>query len=453
MEKLKISKEKILFVLLFLWMAMPIFQTIRKIYSFIDLVDCYFALMKIIGVVGIGLSIITIFIKIKDSDNKKQTLKKLIPIFLFVLYMIWTYISCKLATNTYRTFKGSMYRREGYYMYLNYAGYFLCAFLIDSPKLKKVLLNTFVISAVFLIVISRLSLLGQPFTNIFVNNSVETTVFAQFNHYCYFLMMAVMCSLGLFFTEKNKILKIIYFIAYLITIYAMIYNDTFGCYLAVAVTLILYGIYTLIKKKDRLAILATILVFVIFSFAITKDGRNVVAVNVENFLIDLKAIILQTTGIGVEESGKEDWQIRDEFMQAGTNRGALWKGAIGFIQKNPIIGYGADNLAEQYNNAWMWGSDRPHNLILYLACVSGIPGALLYLTAVAIIVIIGIKKLFKNNGDEKIYLLIVVAYLISAMFANSMYYTSPFFFIFLGSLMKCNFNIEKGEKCKNLQNL
>ena len=88
--------------------------------------------------------------------------------------------------------------------------------------------------------------------------------------------------------------------------------------------------------------------------------------------------------------------------------------------------------------------DRPHNLLIYLACVSGIPGMIIYVIAVSIIVINGIIKLFKNNQSGKIFLIIVITYLISSMFGNSMYYTSPYFFIFLGSLMHCN--LQKQEK-------
>ena len=104
---------------------------------------------------------------------------------------------------------------------------------------------------------------------------------------------------------------------------------------------------------------------------------------------------------------------------------------IRFALKKPIIGYGPDNLKDEYLRAGI-NQDRPHNLIIYLACVSGFPGMLLYVTAVGIIVIIGIKKLFKGDQNAKIYLMIVIAYLISSMFGNSMYYTSPYFFIFLG---------------------
>jgi len=451
MEDFKISKENlikvkdgILFILLFLWMAMPIFQTLRGIYEIIDLVECYFELMKIIGVVGITSAAIMIPIKIKNSKNKKQTLKELIPIFLFILYMIWTLISCLSASNTRITFKGSRYRREGYYMYLNYAGYFLSAFLIDSKRLKKVLLNTFIIASIFLIIISRITLSGTRYVETFVNSSIETTVFAQFNHYCYYLMMTLMCALGLFLTEKNKVLKTLYLIAYIVIAYAMIYNDTFGCYLATAITLIFYCLYSLIKKKNRRLMAIAIIIFSVLSIFTTKDGRYIAYENLENFMGDINAVFAKF-GMSTEETSEnEKAEIINDFLVAGTKRGELWEYAYKFILKNPIIGYGADNLGEQYDTVLLYGKDRPHNLVLYLACVSGIPGMLIYLLAVGIIIIKGIIRLIKGKDDVTIFLLVVIAYMISSMFGNSMFYTSPFFFIFLGFLY--NNNLEKYEK-------
>lgn len=448
-EKFIKIKDGILFTLLFLWMALPIFQTLIPVYEVIDLIDCYFALMQIIGAVGIATGIYMVYDKIRYSENKKQTLKELIPIFLFVIYMGWTLISCLSASSRHKAFYGTSYRREGYYRYLMYAGYFLCAFLLDSKKLRKILLNTFIIASIFLIIISRVTLSGTRYTDIFVNTKIETTIFGQFNHYCYYMMMTLMCTLGLFLTEKNKVVKILYIIAYSIIAYAMIYNDTFGCYLATVVTLILYAIYAIIKKKNRVAISVAIVIFVLLSIFTIKDGRNIAYANIETFMNDISAVLakfgISTESANASETGeiKTDYEIKKDFMAAGTNRGELWYNAFKYILRNPIIGYGADNLGEQYENSLMRGKDRPHNLILYLACVSGIPGMLLYITAVGIIVIKGIIKLFKNNENEKIALLVVVAYLISSMFGNSMFYTSPFFFIFLGNLMNSNLDKNK----------
>jgi len=444
MEKLKISKEKIIkikdviiFGLIFIWMIMPILQSIKIINDFIVEKNLYFILMQIIGIVGIGSAVFAIYDKFKNSDNRKEVFKQVLPIFIFILYMIWTLNSCHKAAIKKQAFHGNSYRREGYYMYLNYAGFFLCSMLLENKKLRKVLLNTFLITTVFLIIVSRISNGGEKFANIFVNNQIEDSVFHQFNHYGYYLMLATICALGLFLIEENKILKIVYLVGYTLIGYALIYNDTFGCYLATVVTLILYAIYALIKKKDRKLIFIAIIIFTILSCITYKGKTNLAYRNITKLGDDVKVIFSKIMNIETEQKAIEE--VDKKFDKAGTNRMKLWTNAIDFISKKPIIGYGPDNLRGQYLIKGI-DQDRPHNLIIYLACVSGIPGMLIYFTAVGIIVIRGIKKLFKENAKEKIFLIIVIAYLISSMFGNSMYYTSPYFFIFLGSLMNSNLN-------------
>lgn len=438
---MKISKEKlikiveiIIYVLLFLWIIMPVLQTSVIIDEMINVDKIYFKVMKIIGAVGIISSTFIIYDKIRNSENKKVIFKELIPIFIFIIYMIWTLFSCNQAARKNQAFNGNSYRKEGYYMYINYAGYFLCAFLLKNKNFRKVLLSTFLIVTIFLIIISRITLGGELYPNYFMNNEIEDSVFHQFNHYGYYLMMALICSLGLFMQEKNKILKIIYSIAYAIIGYALIYNNTFGCYLAVCIFLVLYGIYALIKKTDRKVFFTAVIIFAILSCITFKDGKNLAYENLKEFAFDIKSIITKIMNLDVE-----DEEIDKNFEDAGTYRMELWMNGLKFISKKPIIGYGPDNLKDEYLKMGI-DQDRPHNLIIYLACVSGIPGMLVYVTAVGIIVIKGIKKLFVKDKEGMIYLIIVVTYLISAMFGNSMYYTSPYFFIFLGFLMNSNLN-------------
>ena len=443
MENIKISKEKlikikdvVIFILLFLWMLMPILQTVSGIQAIMD--KWYFSLMKTTGGIGIGISILCIYDKIKNSDNKKEVLKEILPIFIFTLYLLWTLISSYNADRKKQAFNGNEYRKEGYFMYLNYAGYFLCAFLLENKKLRKMLLNTFVISSLFLIIVSRICIYSQIFRVIFGDVDIYNGVFKQFNHYGYYLMMSLICSLGLFITEKNKKLQIIYLIAYTIIGYATIKNNTFGCYLAICIFLILYIIYSLIKKIDRKKIGIAIAIFVILSCIITEKNQNIAYRNLSEFGNDVKAIVCKIFNIETK-----DENIEQEFLEAGTYRMELWIKGIEFIAERPIIGYGPDNLKDHYLKERI-DQDRPHNLLIYLACVSGIPGMIIYVIAVSIIVINGIIKLFKNNQSGKIFLIIVITYLISSMFGNSMYYTSPYFFIFLGSLMNCN--LQKQEK-------
>ena len=266
MQKIKVTKENlmkiidvVIFVLLFMWMILPIFKSIEKVNTIIEKNNLYNILLKTIAVVGIGTSIFDIYNKFKESTNKKEIFKQLFPIFLFVIYMIWTLISCHYAARKNRAFYGTPYRKEGYFMYINYAGFFLCAMLLKNKKLIKTLLNVFLIASIFLISTDKF----------FKENFID--VYNNINHYGYYLTMSLTCSLGLFITEKNKILKIVYLIAYTIIGYGLIDNNTFGCYLAVIAILALYAIYAIIKKTDRKLIFVAIIIFALLSLCTFKN--------------------------------------------------------------------------------------------------------------------------------------------------------------------------------------
>lgn len=446
MEDTKVTKEKfikikdiVIFILLLLWMIIPVLQSFDETYDILLIKKYNLSLMKVTGVVGIALGIYFILEKIKKAQDKKEIIKELLPIFIFVLYMIWTLISCILSPNRELAFKGTSYRKEGYIMYLIYAGYFFCAYLLESKKLRKILLNIFVIVSIFLIIISRAYFTVLKYTDIFLYNTPDKSVFAQFNHYGYYLMMSLMCALGLFITEKNKILKVVYLVAYTVIGYALIFNNTFGCYLATAIVLIAYCIYALVKKRDRAVALIATAIFIILSFTVTKNDKNLAYENISGLGSDIKSIIIKV--FNIEEDSPE---VEENFEKAGTSRMLLWKNGVKFMMERPIIGYGPENLKEKYKSVSI-NQDRPHNLLIQLATTSGIPGMILYVTAVGIIVVRGIKNLIKNNGSGKIFLIIVITYLTSAMFGNSMYYTSPYYFIFLGFLINCNSYKQKEE--------
>ena len=90
--------------------------------------------------------------------------------------------------------------------------------------------------------------------------------------------------------------------------------------------------------------------------------------------------------------------------------------------------------------------DRPHNLLIQLATTSGIIGLLTYVGAITMMLLRGLRTMKLENDVHVISFACVLAYLISAMFGNSMYYTSPYFFIFLGILMFENIKIDTEKK-------
>ena len=130
--------------------------------------------------------------------------------------------------------------------------------------------------------------------------------------------------------------------------------------------------------------------------------------------------------------------------QAGSSRWKLWVTALDFIKNRPIFGYGPDSLGKPYEELNI-KIDRPHNEYLQFAASLGIPALIFYLSALFLV----FKRAFKNRKNIStntiIALCSVLAYLVSAFFGNTMFYTSPYFFI----LLAISFNIVDKEHIKN----
>lgn len=60
--------------------------------------------------------------------------------------------------------------------------------------------------------------------------------------------------------------------------------------------------------------------------------------------------------------------INDHIRYLGIYRGELWYYTFDLIKKKPIIGYGLENIINEYKDNYTMesGNDMPHNLILYL---------------------------------------------------------------------------------------
>ena len=105
------------------------------------------------------------------------------------------------------------------------------------------------------------------------------------------------------------------------------------------------------------------------------------------------------------------------------------------IKEKPVFGYGIGNLLEQYirvNKSEI--TSRPHNEYLQVGVSIGIPGLIFYLLFLGLLffkVIVNIKKI--SNFEVSI-LFIIVTYLVSSFFGVSIFYTTPYLYLFLGLL-------------------
>ena len=426
-EDLKKAKDYILFILVFIVFSLPF---LKEFYPTSNIaLEFDYPIIEIIGVIGVYFLVISIAINFYKSDNRKEFFKRNIPIFILSLYMIWTLISCSFAENKDFAFSETPYRRDGYFTYIAYSGIFGLTFCINSKKMKKILLYSFSIIAILTIVLVQIAKYWN-ITNLVCTKDITIISFGQLNHYGYYLLLATSISSFLFISEKNKLCKIVNVLMYIFLLYFLIFNNTFGCYLALISTFIIYFITALFKKGKKIYIILAIILLAIISPLVNNETKqeNIASQNIKTLVTDVHNI--RTT-----DSSDVKWE------HAGSGRMKLWKYGIQFFLEKPILGYGAENLGEKYKNAKI-NQDRPHNLLIQLATTSGLPGLILYCLAIGIILWRSLKNLDMQNPIYVVCMFSVVAYLISSMFGNSMYYTSPYYFTLLGFLFNEIINIK-----------
>ena len=411
-------------ITIMLWAISPIIEYIFRNY-YVNYYTLYFnAMTHLIGV--LGLLTYSIYL-IKLNSEKKISIKQFIPEILILILIIISVISSFISKDPHLSFFGERYRKEGLFIYIMYVGFLLLSSTIKNDKYIKYLIKSMIASC---LIITILPLFKNDFTY-----TSFTNIFHNSNHYGYYLMINIMLTLGMFIHNNKIIKKIIYALIYTFFLYLLIRNNTFGSYLAIIITLVFLFIYSIIKKYKRLNVILVIIIFIITSFAVStfdiklgerinfQNTKGIVSKNMNTLGKDINAYISN------DESG---------IMKAGTHRGLLWEEAGKYIIKHPVFGGGMECLKEYYRNDsktnGSYYSDRPHNMILQVAAFIGIPGAIIYLGLILYIAISNLIIMKDNTIHIMIYTS-AMCYFISSMFGNSMYYTSPYFMIFLGLLI------------------
>lgn len=420
-------KEILIFVLLSICLILPVIRQVTHTLIFSLNNECN--IIKFIGLIGIIGLVLSICINYKKNENKKEYILKILPIILFVLYMTWTLISCILSQDQYKAFYGTDTRKDGYFTYIAYAGIFSLALCLKDTRIKKVLLNLFILIATLIIALVEIRKQGFLSTLIWTKDITKGPFFNS-NHYGYYLMMVASIALFLFIMEDKKVLKMVYLLIYSYFIYYLIINNTFGSYLALFLTIVMFMVVAIIKKEKRILALISIIIFAGISICTqtakninTQHNKNITSENIKQLSSDISKIT----------NAKNN--PNNKYEEAGSGRLALWINGTKFFIESPVFGYGPENLEVKYKEVGIL-QDRPHNLILQLLTTSGLPGCILYMSAVGIILIRGLKNIDMKNDLLVVCLFTSIAYLISSMFGNSMYYTSPYFYIILGFLMK-----------------
>lgn len=437
LDKINVSFfEKASYYLLNLWILYPLLMMFITYISNSDLSrNIMFYILLFIGIIGILLGLI--YTLKKFYKKEKFSIKKYIPIIIGIILLLWCTFTSFFSNDYKLAFTGESYRKEGLQTYFLYSGVLLLGIMLKN---KKLLLKTFNNLLFVQIIMAIISIMDNSLTYSLMNytgvNSLANIqkpymgIFSNTNHYGYYLMFGVLLGIFMFINNKKIVNKIIYLIIYTILFYMLLLNDTLGCFLAFFITLLLLIVYYIFIKKKVKILIPIVLIFILTSIFTYRDGKNVVYRNITGLLVDFKVI-----NEVVKESDNVD---KDKLNTIGTNRGRLWKYGLKYIGESPIVGHGIESTDYLYGYDNI-NQSRPHNILIQFGVFTGIPGIILYILFIGSILIKNLKKIKILDDISMFSLFIVICYLMSSMFGNSMFYTSPYFFIFLGLICKNTF--------------
>lgn len=359
-------------------------------------------------------------------------IKKNKYLIFFIFYIIWCFISCLFSSNKFISFFGSDYLSEGFICYLSYTGIFFNGIIFKNKKYLKNILNYFIFTVSF---ISIVTLISYYFHFNFNFLRDFTSIFMNENHYAYYLNMGLICNTCMYLFCDKKNISILYFLFYIVNCYTLILNNTLGCFLAFLCTIFLIFIYLLVTKKNIYKFFILIISLIILCFV----NKKIVFTNFSGLFGDIVAI---------EKNISKNDKVEDIYS-TGTNRMGLWLVGLEFIKEKPFVGYGVDNLLDQYirvNKTEI--TSRPHNEYIQITASVGIPGMIFYLLFLILLLFKIIFNIKKICNFEISFLFIIISYLISAFFGVSVFYTTPYLYLFLGLLSSflINMNINNVTK-------
>lgn len=358
--------------------------------------------------------ILFIIKSIHNKNTLKEFAKENISFMFFIALVLIMIISTIKNGLDYYVLNGDIYRRESLFTFIMYfLVFYFSASQMKAERLKAILIYVYLAGSA---VIGVCAIIHSCITELeaFSMNAGLATIFSNSNHYGYFLLIAICLSSATFIFEKNIALKIFSLAVFILNNVVLIINDTFGCWLAASVTLLSECIFICIcRKKFDLLSAIPFIVFMLIAF-IMGFWYDTIFAQVIKLFVEVGKIAENDEDAGATGSGR--WR--------------LWVYTMQYISEKPILGWGVEGIADKLYEAG--GNSRPHNEYLQYCAFFGIPAGIIYIIGVALAFI----KCLKNRLNIGIFsfaaFVAAVGYAISACFGNTMYYTAPFFFIFLG---------------------
>lgn len=410
--------EIIAVISMFLFLVSPVLEMVSNLKSNIiyGIEATYYENIKVANIVSEILGILCIILSagkmILSGVKLKQFVKDNIAIVFFAVFILLMFISTCINGFTDIALNGEIYRHESIFNYVQYfCIYFFVSSFIKKEKIKKVTEYIFLISSMILSIVSIIDTNIVSLSDLLADGTGLSAVFYNSNHYGYYIAMSISLSGVLFVIEDNKILKCLSLINYIMNVYLIVFNNTFGSYLAGIFGMILNIIILYICNK-KINILSVVMLLVLIAESLLVSDSII-----ENILAltnDLHKIADQN-------------ELVDNV---GSHRGILWKTTLKAISERPLFGFGTEGI---YDRLEATGAcTRSHNEFLQYASFYGIPAGIMYICGLISVFLRGLKYKRTIDGYTIAALVTVFTYLVSSFFGNSFYYVTPFMFIFLG---------------------
>lgn len=393
-----------------------------------------FSIVCVIGIVGFILFMIILSGK---RDTNPMTTKQIIIdktkqevwIVLLIALLFWSFISACLSDDVVTSFIGTALKRDGFLAYCMYASVFGLAYFIgDNRWIKRFLICYSAIASIMCLVMMFYE--WQIPVLVYMSHSFSCATFMNPNHFGYYLGMSIMCLFGLYFMDlyrakesDEKVISkigIYYIVSFGWQVYAMMINNSLGTFVGIVCAIIISMIFWKIRF-GRLGLFAWIpgIIVVIITFMsymgwINNLWGETVGESLTQFVLDLFIVAEHAEG----------------FEKAGTNRIGLWIETLKLIPHRPIFGYGPEGLTGHFQDVNTY--DRPHNEYLQLAVFCGVPALLMYLSALITLCVDRCKRLKAISPVTIAVAGVVLGYLANAFFGFTLYYTTPYYFMFLG---------------------
>ena len=331
---------------------------------------------------------------------------------------------------------GNKNRYEGLLIYGIYFLLFISA--KKYMRVNKTLINIILIASSFMAILTIFQLHNIDPIYSFLSGSngahSEFGTIGNRNFLSTYLLIFEAISLGAFIFFNKKC-----YLVYSSIIFAGILSgQTRGVWIGFIIMAFTGLLFIIKNKKQLFRMLIVVVCFtgILFSLNYTSKGEILSRFNT---LTDDVATIIDPSNHSNED--KKNPNSDSTFDKLGSGRGKIWSMTTRSILMNPFIGTGPDTLHHRLmrdlEDEFIYMAvikktyaDKAHNEYLEYVATGGISTLLGYLAIVLSILTNLIRK--KKDAISKIFFLIIVGYLVQAIFNISVIQVAPVYWIILG---------------------